>query len=110
MPQAREERVPKQIGHAVSQGEEQLLGARRSKPRRQDLKDVEGILLEQAVDNAEQAARTRRPSNNEESDEDGLEENEDEKSENQRRVNQWLIDDMVKDLVSDGIKTGGEGW
>ena len=37
--------------------------------------------------------------NNEESEEEDLVEDEDEATENERKVNQWLIDDAIKDLI-----------
>ena len=39
------------------------------------------------------------PAKNEESDEEDLVEDEDEETENDRKVNQWFIDDAVKDLI-----------
>ena len=62
------------------------------------------------------------PAKNEESDEEDLVEDEDEETENERKVNQWLIDDAVKDLIEmelnqrkkegdvEGFEAGSDHW
>ena len=62
------------------------------------------------------------PAKDEESDEGDLVENEDEETENERKVNQWLIDDAMKDIIEmelnqrkkeedvEGFEAGSDHW